>query len=86
MKTMKIGVIGCGNISAAYFKNLKQYAILEVAACADLVLERARARAGEFGIPRACGVAELLADPELELVVNLTLPKAHAEIAEAALP
>lgn len=85
MKTMKIGIIGCGNISAAYFKNLKQYAMLEVAACADLVPERARARAGEYAIPRPCGVAELLADPEIELVVNLTLPKAHAEIAEAAL-
>jgi predicted dehydrogenase len=79
-----IGVIGCGNISGIYLKNASRFPILEVRACADLDLDRARARAAEFGVPRACSVAELLADPGIELVVNLTIPAAHAEIALAA--
>ena len=44
-----------------------------------------QAKAAEFGIPKACSVDELLADPEIEIVVNLTIPKAHAEVALAAL-
>jgi predicted dehydrogenase len=56
-----------------------------VLACADEVPERARERATEFGVPRACTREELLADPNVELVVNLTVPTAHAEISLAAL-
>ena len=82
---VKIGVIGCGNISAVYFKAGQSLDILDIVACADLDMERARARAEEFSVPRACTVDELLADPEIEIVLNLTIPKAHAEIALAAL-
>lgn len=82
---VKIGVIGCGNISGIYFQNMRTFENLEVAACADLDLARARARADEYGVPRACAPAELLADPAIELVVNLTVPGAHAEVALAAL-
>jgi len=81
----KIGVIGCGNISRAYLDAGARYDILEVVACADLLPERAKARAEEFGIPKACSVDELLADPEIAIVVNLTIPVVHAEIALAAL-
>ena len=82
---VKVGVIGCGNISPAYFKGMKPYDILEVAACADLLAERAKARAEEFAVPRACTVKELLADPDIQLVVNLTIPRAHAEVNLAAI-
>jgi predicted dehydrogenase len=58
---------------------------LEVAACADLDAGRAKARAAEFKVPRACSVRQLLADPEIGIVLNLTVPKAHAEVALAAL-
>ena len=85
MKKTKIGIIGCGNISGIYFKNGQNLEILETAACADLFLDRAQAKAKEFHVPKACTVAELLADPEIEIVVNLTIPKAHAEVALAAL-
>ena len=81
----KIGIIGCGNISTAYLKNLTMFHNTEVAACADLVPERARAKAAEFKVSKACAVDELLADPGIEIVVNLTIPKAHAAIALAAL-
>jgi len=82
---IKIGVIGCGNISTTYFNHLKNFDILDVAACADLIVERAQTRAAEFNIPRACTVEELLADPEIRIVVNLTIPNAHFEVAMAAL-
>lgn len=82
---VKVGVIGCGTISGIYLQMAKRLRILDVQACADLYLERAQARATEFEIPRACSVEALLADPEIELVLNLTIPVAHAEIALAAL-
>lgn len=78
--TIKVGVIGCGNISPAYFHFCKTFEILEIVACADLIPERARAKAKEFGIARACSNQELLADPEIQIVLNLTNPKAHAEV------
>lgn len=83
--TVKIGVIGCGNISPIYMKAGKRFEILDIVACADLIPERAEARAAEFGVPRACSVQELLADPEIEIVVNLTIPNAHASVSMAAL-
>jgi predicted dehydrogenase len=59
--------------------------MLEMAACADLDPEKAHARAAEFGVPRVLTVDELLADPEIEVVLNLTVPKAHAPVALRAL-
>lgn len=86
MKRVKVGIVGCGNISDIYLKNCTQtFDILEVVACADLIMERAQAKAEQYNIPKACTVEELLADPEIEIVVNLTIPKAHAEVCLAAL-
>ncbi len=85
MKTTKIGIVGCGNISGIYLEAGRVFDILEIVACADLLPERASAKAAEYHIPKACNVQELLADPEIEIVVNLTIPKAHAEVALAAL-
>ena len=80
----KIGVIGCGNISGIYLQADKTFEAIETVACSDLLMDRAREKAAEHSIPRACTVQELLADPEIEIVVNLTIPKAHAEVAMAA--
>ncbi|MDQ6918142.1 MAG: Gfo/Idh/MocA family oxidoreductase [Candidatus Dormibacteraeota bacterium] len=82
---MRVGVIGCGNISQVYLRNLTAAPEVEVIACADTFPERAVARAAEFGIDRACSPADLLADSEIDLVVNLTVPIAHYEISLAAL-
>ncbi|MBM3276534.1 MAG: Gfo/Idh/MocA family oxidoreductase [Candidatus Handelsmanbacteria bacterium] len=81
----RIGILGCGAISAAYLKFAKTFPILEVVACADVLPERARARAEEFGVPRVCTVEELLNDPQIQIAVNLTIPRAHAEVGMAAL-
>jgi len=82
---MRLGVIGCGSISQVYLRNLTASPEVEVVACADIFPERAEARAAEFGVCRAYSPAELLADPEIDLVVNLTIPAAHFEISRAAL-
>jgi predicted dehydrogenase len=82
---MRIGIVGCGNISGIYLENLLRFAGVEVVACADLDVERAREKAARYGIPVACGVEELLADPDVDLVLNLTPPRAHAAISLAAL-
>ena len=74
-----------GNISDTYFRVARSFDQLEVVACADHSLDRARAQAAKYGLPRAPAPRELLADPEIQIVVNLTRPDAHAEIALAAL-
>jgi len=85
VEPVKVGVIGCGAISAAYLKANETFEMIDVVAVADLVLDRAKQKANEFKIPRACTVKELLADPEIEIVLNLTVPKAHAEVNLAAI-
>lgn len=82
--TVKVGVIGCGNISGIYLQNGSRFGHMEIVACADLMIERAQAKAAEFGL-RALSVDALLADPEIELVINLTIPAAHGEVALKAL-
>jgi predicted dehydrogenase len=86
MARVKIGVIGCGAISAIYLQNCSgTFDNLEVAAVADMRPDRAAARAIEFGIPRACTVAELLSDTSIRAVLNLTVPKAHYDVTRAAM-
>ena len=85
MEAVRIGVIGCGAISGAYLGMAKNFPVVRLVACADIDLPRARAKAREFGVPRACSVEELLGDPSIELVLNLTVPKAHVPVGLAAL-
>ncbi len=80
----KVGVIGCGNISSIYLEVGQTFECMQIAAVADLISERAQAQAARFNIPRACSVQELLADPEIEIVINLTIPNAHASVGLAA--
>jgi predicted dehydrogenase len=85
MDKTKIGIVGCGNISGVYLKVSKTFEDIEVVACSDIIMEKAKARAQEFNVPKACTVEELMADPEIEIVLNLTIPVAHAEVALKAL-
>lgn len=80
MTPLSVGVIGCGTIAPEYFRGCKRFPIMEVVACADLNVERARQRAAEFGVSRVCSVEELLSDPAIEVVIDLTNPAAHAEV------
>jgi predicted dehydrogenase len=81
-ETVKVGLIGCGNIAPAYIRGCASFPIIEVTACADLDPVRAKALADEHGL-RACAVSELLADPEIQIVVNLTIPSAHVDVSLA---
>lgn len=80
-----VGLIGCGNISSIYLQNAQILDAIEIAACADLRREAAEAQAARFGVPRVLGVEELLADPAIDVVLNLTTPESHGTIALAAL-
>jgi predicted dehydrogenase len=84
-QTTNVGIVGCGNISGIYLEAGKKWDILNIIACADIDLPRAQAQAAKYGVPKASGVAELLADPSIDIVINLTVPQAHAEVALAAL-
>jgi predicted dehydrogenase len=79
MKSVRVGVVGCGFISAAYLKAAKAFPILDVVALSDADPEVARARSAEFGI-EARSVDVVLNDPEIEVILNLTIPKAHVEV------
>ena len=81
---LRVGIIGCGNISGVYFDNLRVFENVEVTACADLNMDAAKAKASEHGC-RALTVDQLLGDDDLSIVVNLTVPKAHFPVAMAAL-
>lgn len=79
MEPVTIGIIGCGNISDAYFKGAARSDFLTVKACADLRPEAAAAKAAEYGV-EAVAIDRLLADPDIEFVINLTVPVAHAPV------
>ncbi|GAB2537375.1 Gfo/Idh/MocA family protein [Gracilibacillus alcaliphilus] len=85
MEQLKVGIVGCGNISKIYLENNQRFSNYTIEAVADLLLERAQERAEEFDIPKAYTTDELLQDPEIDLVINLTIPAVHAEIAIKAL-
>lgn len=76
---MKVGLIGCGNISRAYLNNGASFNQMKIVACADLRPEAAEARAKEFGL-KAMSVEELLADSQIDTILNLTTPLSHIEI------
>ncbi|MGI6333372.1 MAG: Gfo/Idh/MocA family protein [Saccharofermentanales bacterium] len=85
MKKLRLGVVGCGVISRIYMGNLAKSRWVEVIAVADLFIEKARELADQFGVAKVCTVEELLADPDVDMVVNLTVPKAHFDINMQAL-
>lgn len=85
MSATGVGIVGAGNISDEYLRSLATYPDVRVVAIADLDLDRARAQAERHGVPAAVTVDELLARDDVEIVVNLTIPAAHAEVALAAI-
>lgn len=78
-KTYGVGIMGAGNISSAYLKLAPLFKGIEVRAIADIYSEAAKARAGEFNVT-AQMPDELLANSEIDVVVNLTIPDAHFRV------
>jgi len=85
MKNVRVGLIGCGVISGIYLENAKKFNFYDIKACADLDLSRAKAMADKYDIQKAYSPEELIQDPDIDLVLNLTIPVAHAGITLQAL-
>jgi len=86
MKKTGIGIIGCGNISSIYFKNLcTLFDNVEVKACADLDPERTKEKVEEYPDVKVSTLEEILANPEIEVIVNLTTPQGHFPVAMQAI-
>ncbi|NLS04969.1 Gfo/Idh/MocA family oxidoreductase [Rhizobium sp. P32RR-XVIII] len=83
-KELGVGIIGCGNISTTYFSLAPLFKGLKILACADINVQAAELRAEEYGV-KAQTIEGLLANDEIEVVVNLTIPDAHYPVSKAAL-
>jgi predicted dehydrogenase len=81
MEKIKVGVIGCGNISGIYLEVSQIFDVMEIVAVADLIPERSQDRAAKYHIPRVYTDEEMWADPEIQVIINLTTPDAHADVA-----
>ncbi len=82
---VRVGIVGCGNISSQYLEACRRFRLLKVEAVADLDADLARNRAAEFDVPRVLEPEALVENPAVDLVVNLTVPSAHAAVSLAAL-
>ena len=82
--SVALGLIGCGNISDTYFSGAARSQRVHIKACADLRPEAAAAKAAQHGV-QAMSVEQMLADPEIQIVINLTVPLAHAAVARQVL-
>lgn len=82
---VRVGVIGTGHVSGEYLESCAQFPEIQVVACADLNAEAASAEAERHGIERVYAPDQLLADGDVELVINLTPPAVHADVSLAAI-
>ena len=78
-----VGIIGAGNISDQYLKNLTTFPDLRVLAIGDLLEDRAREQAAKYGVPIGGGIDVVLDHPDIEIVINLTVPAAHVAVSES---
>ena len=79
-----VGIIGAGNISSQYLKAMKDFPVLDIRAIADMKPEVAQKKAAEFGVT-ARTVDDLLADRAVDIIVNLTIPRAHVAVGLGAI-
>lgn len=84
MANLGLGIIGCGNISTSYLRLAPLFKGLEVRAVADVNMEAAQARAAEFNV-KAQSVDDLLANKDVDVVINLTIPDAHYAVTKRIL-
>ena len=81
---LRVGVVGCGAISGTYLETLARLSAVDITAVADLDPARAQAVGDRLGVP-SMSVDQILLDPRVDLILNLTIPAAHAEVALAAI-
>lgn len=80
----KVGIIGCGNISQKYIDATQTFPVLDIVACADAFPQVAEKAAEKWGI-EALSVDDLLARDDIDIILNLTIPQAHAQVSLQAL-
>ena len=80
----RIGLIGCGNISDIYLANGAIFRDIDFVACADINPDASRRQAERYGLAQRT-VDDLLASEDVDIVLNLTIPEAHAEVSQAAI-
>ena len=85
VKPLRVGVIGCGNISPLYFDAGRRFEAIEVECCSDLLPDRASESAKQHKLLRCASVEEMLSDPAIIIVLNLTVPKAHYHVTRQVL-
>ncbi len=83
-RPLGVGVIGTGLIAGVYMQNMKLFAGIELRGCADIRPDAAKAQAEKYGT-EARSVDALLGSPDIDLIVNLTVPNAHFSVSHAAL-
>ena len=83
-KVFKVGLIGCGHISETYFRAEKYFNNIKIIKCADIIHQNALKCAKIYNI-KALSVNDLLKDEEVEIILNLTIPKAHYQVARKSL-
>ena len=76
---MRVGIIGCGNISETYFNSQNIYNNFKVIACSDIDIDVAKKSAEKFNV-KAQSVEDLLSNSEIDLIINLTIPSAHKKV------
>jgi predicted dehydrogenase len=81
---MRVGIVGCGNISDIYIINSQLFKDVEITCCADVVAAAASRTSDKYGL-RNLSVNELVETDDIDIVLNLTSPKAHAEISDRAI-
>ncbi|MCR9139374.1 MAG: Gfo/Idh/MocA family oxidoreductase [Alphaproteobacteria bacterium] len=84
MTPLNIGLIGCGNISDAYLTGAKRFPYLNMVACADIDPAAASAKAEKYDLAHLAA-DQMLADPQIDIVLNLTTPQHHVSVALSAL-
>ena len=84
VKVFKVGLIGCGHIAETYFRAHKYFNNFRIIKCADINHLAAKKCATIYKI-KALSVKNLLKDKEIEIILNLTVPKAHFEVSKRAL-
>ena len=83
-KIFKVGLIGCGHISETYFRAENYFNNIKIIKCADINFNNAK-KCAKINKIKAVTVKELLDDKEIEIILNLTIPRAHYQVAKQAL-